>query len=575
MASLQHLITRTLGEERMEKRTGTVQVSGYRRADGTYVHAYSRRNLLRKLLKLPVGGKLKLPDGRQITKTSGGKLRVLEPGSTRGKTVHGATDRAKAGAAVDHLRAESAKDTNPKSLGGPHAHADTSQAEAWQRAGTLERNRAEAARTRAERYRTDPTLRELAALRASGAFHKRGHHDVPNKPGVSNWVEDAGGLPAPIRDVAGALIEKRGFTTSHAIATAVSKAKKWCATGNGTYCKAVAQWEKMRGHAAAKDLVKSADWTAEHEVEAVMALHPGIREKLCKMVDREFEKAKKGGTLDLPPLPEQVAVHGEDPDGAKELEDALPGQPLSERAAAVRDRRIAEAQRRAAEEQQRSEEDAKTELAQGAKPKHKLINRMVARRQKAGKHSGEELREYRDKLHEHFADADDDAPEFEAALTELDGGKVKKSTRDGDGDGFVNDGTPQQRPAMSPADALRTLANPSKIKRGDIVNLEGEGNAVVRGRRGRQYVVRVHGEKIDTVTPGEFLRHVSPGLHRAEDRLAAAEYKLEHWEDFYDDGELIHARQQLPKLRAAAKKAARELAEAKRLGRNSQSPLNP
>lgn len=74
--------------------------------------------------------------------------------------------------------------------------------------------------------------------------------DVPNEPGKTNWVEKLGGLPKPIADMAGDLITERGFSTSHAIATAVSRAKVLCGKGNAKYCRAVEQWEKMKARAA-------------------------------------------------------------------------------------------------------------------------------------------------------------------------------------------------------------------------------------------------------------------------------------------------------------------------------------
>lgn len=72
---------------------------------------------------------------------------------------------------------------------------------------------------------------------------------VPNKPGVSNWVEKHGGLPKKIADMAGDLITERGMDVSHAIAIAVSRAKLLCAKGKAEWCKAIAQWEKMRAAA--------------------------------------------------------------------------------------------------------------------------------------------------------------------------------------------------------------------------------------------------------------------------------------------------------------------------------------
>lgn len=97
---------------------------------------------------------------------------------------------------------------------------------------------------------------------------------IPNKPGVKNWVEVAGGLPAYIDDVAGALYTKRGFTVSHAIASAVNKMKKWARGGGDVSAatqakaqRALAQWEKMKASTKVKK-----DAAPQDEVEAVLAL---------------------------------------------------------------------------------------------------------------------------------------------------------------------------------------------------------------------------------------------------------------------------------------------------------------
>lgn len=73
-----------------------------------------------------------------------------------------------------------------------------------------------------------------------------------------NWVEEVGGLPKYIEDIAVALIRDHGFTRERAIATAVNRVKKWAAgVGNVTpktrakAAAALAQWEakKARSHA--------------------------------------------------------------------------------------------------------------------------------------------------------------------------------------------------------------------------------------------------------------------------------------------------------------------------------------
>jgi hypothetical protein len=61
-----------------------------------------------------------------------------------------------------------------------------------------------------------------------------------------NWVDKAGGLPDFIERVAKHLHYEQGFTISHAIATAVSKCKKWCAKGLAKACNAIRQWEQKK-----------------------------------------------------------------------------------------------------------------------------------------------------------------------------------------------------------------------------------------------------------------------------------------------------------------------------------------
>lgn len=89
--------------------------------------------------------------------------------------------------------------------------------------------------------------------------------DLPNKPGKTNWVEEAGGLPKYIERIAKHLRSERGMNTSRAIAVAVNVAKRMCATGDVNFpgrqsvnpksraeaCAAVAQWEKMKAKARA------------------------------------------------------------------------------------------------------------------------------------------------------------------------------------------------------------------------------------------------------------------------------------------------------------------------------------
>jgi hypothetical protein len=68
-----------------------------------------------------------------------------------------------------------------------------------------------------------------------------------------NWVENAGGLPKYIEDIALALIRERGFTRERAIATAINRVKKWAAGGGDVDAdtrakaiKALAEWERLK-----------------------------------------------------------------------------------------------------------------------------------------------------------------------------------------------------------------------------------------------------------------------------------------------------------------------------------------
>lgn len=82
----------------------------------------------------------------------------------------------------------------------------------------------------------------------------------------SNWIQEQGGLPSYIERIAVHLVNDRGFTVSHAVATAVNAAKTWCRTGDvkqwpgfqninpgsrAEACAAVAHWEAMKAAAKA------------------------------------------------------------------------------------------------------------------------------------------------------------------------------------------------------------------------------------------------------------------------------------------------------------------------------------
>lgn len=90
---------------------------------------------------------------------------------------------------------------------------------------------------------------------------------LDERPG-SNWVQKAGGLPSYICEVAKA-IKKTGKDTSTAIAMAVSRVKRWAATGEGDTkakaAKALAEWESLKAKSRSKSAstVKAANSAAD------------------------------------------------------------------------------------------------------------------------------------------------------------------------------------------------------------------------------------------------------------------------------------------------------------------------
>ena len=100
-------------------------------------------------------------------------------------------------------------------------------------------------------HHTDYLARQIQVLALTG----KGRLDWSPK---TNWVENEGGLPRYIEDIALALI-RDGHTRSRAIAIAISRCKVWASGGGDVKAdtrakaaKASAQWEKMKASAKAK-----------------------------------------------------------------------------------------------------------------------------------------------------------------------------------------------------------------------------------------------------------------------------------------------------------------------------------
>lgn len=89
---------------------------------------------------------------------------------------------------------------------------------------------------------------------------------VPNKPGVTNWVERSGGLPKFLADIAGDLITERGKSVSNAIQMAWGIVRNWCGgKGNVTAktrakaCAAAAAMAAKAASAGGKPRLKKAE----------------------------------------------------------------------------------------------------------------------------------------------------------------------------------------------------------------------------------------------------------------------------------------------------------------------------
>jgi hypothetical protein len=89
---------------------------------------------------------------------------------------------------------------------------------------------------------------------------------LDESPG-KNWVQNAGGLPNYICEIARA-IKRTGKSTSQAIAIAVSRVKKWAAGGDDVdadtrakAAKALAAWEALKSKNKAKNTVKASNTT--------------------------------------------------------------------------------------------------------------------------------------------------------------------------------------------------------------------------------------------------------------------------------------------------------------------------
>lgn len=94
---------------------------------------------------------------------------------------------------------------------------------------------------------------EMAKGLSLSVAHKSSiHPGLDRKPGVSNWVDQEGGLPNYIERIAKHIHSDSGLSIQHSIAAAVERVKVLAAKGNAQAIKALAEWEAKRSSAHAR-----------------------------------------------------------------------------------------------------------------------------------------------------------------------------------------------------------------------------------------------------------------------------------------------------------------------------------
>lgn len=131
---------------------------------------------------------------------------------------------------------------------------------------------------------------------ADGSHSSRTHPDLPDKPGKNNWVDKTGGLPSYIERIAKHLVADQGFSTSRAIATAVSTIRRWSRGGDDVSAKtqalasrALAEWNRMKSRA---------NNTSNTQVDALDLARPQLtRARRRRMANRG--QAMKDGSFPI------------------------------------------------------------------------------------------------------------------------------------------------------------------------------------------------------------------------------------------------------------------------------------
>ena len=92
----------------------------------------------------------------------------------------------------------------------------------------------------------------LGKGKVKGDHSSKVHPDLEKKPGgPDNWVEKVSGLPSFIKRIAKHIRADSGYSTDHAIASAVNRCEELAAKGNAQAIAALAQWEAKKKAARA------------------------------------------------------------------------------------------------------------------------------------------------------------------------------------------------------------------------------------------------------------------------------------------------------------------------------------
>lgn len=112
-------------------------------------------------------------------------------------------------------------------------------------------------------------------------------------PQKDSWIENVGGLPKYIDEIARSIKAKRGATTSRAIQLAIGAVRRWARGGDNVNAdtrakaaKAVAEWEAKKARSKAKTAAKKAkNLSAEDFADRLTGL--GMDKRKARVVGRE------------------------------------------------------------------------------------------------------------------------------------------------------------------------------------------------------------------------------------------------------------------------------------------------